>query len=246
MSQFTKTIYITLFVLIVLTPHFGIGHLFSIPERYAQSLASLALFGIAYVVYLLHRRDLRKKEEEKQELENRFSFSSKELNDAYRYIGSINRKLSILGAASSGLLEQPKGTRKNRHAILKELLTTAVTTLGNSSWGMFRFIHVEKGCTERELAHITKEYVLLKSGISNKELMQARQTSGRIAETGDLYVIPTSDKDSPVQCFLILAKGENNIKAEISTLRAIVDQAQLFYKYLSVNQKDIAQNNHDK
>ncbi|OGD24284.1 hypothetical protein A2Z10_02670 [Candidatus Azambacteria bacterium RBG_16_47_10] len=233
MTRFTKIIYILLFILIVLTPHLGIGHLFSIPERYLQSLVTLALFAVALCVYLLHQRDIRRKDEEKQKLENRFSFSSKKLNDAYQYIGSVNRKLSLLSAVGTDLLKKPKETKKGRRVILEELLMTAVTTLGHSSWGMFRFIHTATGRTEQELVHIARGYILLRSTVSNNELLQTRQVSGNLAGIGDLHVISTSDRSAPVQCFLIFAKGKNNIEDEISTLRAIVDQAQLFYTYLS-------------
>ena len=232
MAQLTKIIYILLFALIVLAPHFGIGHLFDIPERYAQSLITAALFGVAYIVYLLHQRDLRKKEEEKQKLENKFSFSSKALNDAYQYIGSANRKLSLLSAVSTDLLDRPKETKRGKRAIFEELLMTAVTVLGRSSWGMFRFIQATTGRTEQGFTHATQGYILLKSTISNNELLQARQVSDKIVKIGNLYVIPTSDRHAPVPCFFMFAKRENGVEAEISTLRAIVDQAQLFYTYL--------------
>ena len=238
MTQFTKIIYILLFVLIVLTPHFGIGHLFSIPELYAQSLTTLVLFGVAYIVYLLHRRDLRKTEKEKQTLENKFLFSSEKLNDAYRYIGSVNRRISLLNDMSTGLLGRTKETKKGKLAIFQELLMTAVMTLSHSSWGMFRFIQVVNGRTEKEFTYAAEKYILLKSNIGNRELLRIRRTSDRIAKIGNLHVVPTSDREASVQCFFIFAKGEYNIEVEISALQAIVDQAQLFYKYFSETPKD--------
>jgi hypothetical protein len=233
MTQFTKIIYTLLFVLIVLVPHLSIGHLFLIPERYAQSLIMVALFAVALGIYLLHQRDMRKKNKEKQKLEDKFSFSSKKLNDAYRYIGSVNRKLSILSAVGTDLLKRPKATKKGRRAIFEELLMTAVTTLSHSSWGMLRFVQVATMRTEQEFTHTTQGYILLKSTISNNELLRTRSASSKIAEIDNLHIISTSDEGASVQCFLMLAKGGNNIEAEVSTLRAIVDQAQLFYMYLS-------------
>lgn len=221
-----------LFLLIVLTPHFNIGHIFFIPERYVQSLVVITLLAVAFGVYSLHQRDIQKKDEEKRKLEDKFSFSSENLNEAYRYIGSVNRKLSLLSAVGTDLLEKPKETKKGRRAIFEELLMTAVASLGHSSWGMFRFIQVATTRTEQEFTYATRGYILLKSNISNNELLQTRQVPDKIAGIGDLYMVSTSDRDAAVQCFLIFEKGENNIEAEVSTLRAIVDQAQLFYAYL--------------
>ncbi len=239
MSQFTKIIYILLATLIVLMPHLGIGHFVSIPEPYAQSLVTVLLLAIAYSVYLLHLRDIRKKNEEKKKLENEFSFSGKKLNEAYQYIGSVNRKLSLLHNVSTVLLNMTKNTTKGQRAIFEELLATAVTTLSHSSFGIFRFIQVENGRTEKEFTHTTRGYILLKSNISNKELLQISQASSRITEMNNLYVISTSDRDASIQCFLMLAKGENDINTEISTLQAVVDQAQLFYKYFSEIPRDM-------
>ena len=53
-----------------------------------------------------------------------------------------------------------------------------------------------------------------------------------IKRIGYLYAMRTTDKKEKVQCFLILPEGENKIDSEYSVLQAIVDQAQLFYKYL--------------
>ncbi|MFH1335509.1 MAG: hypothetical protein ABII96_03240 [Candidatus Zixiibacteriota bacterium] len=54
-----------------------------------------------------------------------------------------------------------------------------------------------------------------------------------IKKIGDLNVLSTTDKKEKIQCFLIFPEGENKLDTEYSILQAIVDQAQLFYKYLN-------------
>lgn len=233
MTQFTKIIYITLFTLIVLVPHFSIGHFFPFPAQYAQSLITVALFAVTFGIYLLHQRDIWKKDVEKQNLESKFSFSSKKLNDAYQYIGSVNRKLSLLSAVGTDLLLRSKETKKGRKAIFEELLMTAVITLSHSPWGMFRFINMATGRTEQEFIHATERYILLKFTVSNDELLQIKKVPNKIGEIDNLYVIFTSDIHASVQCCFVWEKGRDDIFAEISTLQAIIDQAQLFYSYLS-------------
>jgi len=235
MNQLTKIIYVVLVILILLMPHVQIGHLLSVPEPYAQSAVTMTLLIIAYGIYHMHRSDIYKKEQEKQKVEEEFLFSSSKLNDAYQYIGSVNRKIPLFHDMSTGLIRLQKGTKKGQRAIFEELLMTAVTTLGHTSFGTFRFINLGNGRTEKEFTQTTKGYILLKTNISNNELMEIAEAPGRITEMNNMYVISTSDRDALIRCFLIFSRGENSIETEVPILQAITDQAQLFYKYLSEN-----------
>src|SRR3989344_5226058 len=231
MSRFTKTIYLLLLILLIAQPHFITGHVFFIPQVFAQSLANVLLIGIAYGVYRMHRKDIERKQREKEQMEQALELSSSQLSDAYRYIGSINRRLPLLKAVTTGLLAQPKRYKNGKRLIFEELLATAVVSLARAPWGVFRFINTNTGRTEREFIHTAKNYLLLKTTISNKKLLNANEMQW-LEKIDGRYVLPTSDFEAAIRCFFIFSEGENNIENEKSTLQAIVDQAQLFYQYL--------------
>lgn len=56
---------------IFIEPHVITGHVLSVPEAYAESVTSLWIFGVAYGVYLIHRRDVTRREAQVRALEQK-------------------------------------------------------------------------------------------------------------------------------------------------------------------------------
>lgn len=233
MSRFVKGIYVVLFLALVFQPHFIQGHILSIPEAYAQSIAVIILLEIWYLIHSLHRREVAKEQAKRERAEAELHFSSEKLNSSYRYIGSVNRQLTLLPSVTSDLLGQYKEDEKSKKVIFEELLTTAVTTLAHASYGSFRFIRVSDAQTEQEFTYTVEGTGVGRDRYNNQDLMLAKQNSTeRIFSLNGANVLPTSDREAPVQCFFLFDTNESSVKEQETTLQAIVDQAQLFYKYL--------------
>lgn len=233
MTRFVKVMYAFLFLALVLQPHFIQGHILSIPEAYAQSIAIVILLEIWYLIHSLHRREMEKEQAKREQAEAELHFSSEKLNDSYRYIGSVNRRLTLLPSVTSDLLGQYKEDKKSKRVIFEELLATAVTTLAHTTYGSFRFIRVLDAKTEQEFKYVVGEAIGSFDRYSNQDLIRAKQNSSdRIFSLNGLSVLPTSDREAPVQCFFLFDTNESYLKEQEATLQAIVDQAQLFYKYL--------------
>ena len=88
--------------------------------------------------------------------------------------------------------------------------------------------------TVKEFLYTNGDCVLLTHRVGNCELSAARKQTSNIKSLGEFQAVPTSDEEITVQGFLILPKTESNLSDEYSFLQAVVDQAQLFYKYLFV------------
>jgi hypothetical protein len=233
MSRFVKGIYALLFLALVLQPHFIQGHIFSIPAAYAQSIAIIVLLEIWYVIHFLHRREVEREQKKREQAEAELHFSSEKLNDSYRYIGSVNRQLALLPSVTSDLLGQYKKDKKMRRVIFEELLGTAVTTLAHASEGHLRFVRIANAETEEEFKYSLGEVRVQASCYDNKDLIRARKNSvRRIFPLNGVSVLPTSDREASVQCFFLFDVKGSTLKEQETTLQAIVDQAQLFYKYL--------------
>lgn len=233
MTQFVKVMYAVLFLALVLQPHFIQGHIFSIPAAYAQSIATIILIEIWYLIHSFHRREVEREQARRKRAEAELHFSSEKLNDSYRYIGSVNRRLTLLPSVTSDLLGQNTEDEKSKRAVFEELLATAVTTLTHSSHGSFRFIRLSDAKTEQEFKYAIGAVSVGIDRYSNQDLIRARQNSSeRIFSFNGLNGLSTSDREAPVQCFFLFVSDGNSLKEQGATLQAIVDQAQLFHKYL--------------
>lgn len=218
MSVLSKIIYLILFAVLLAEPHLVTGHILVFPRPFAQSLLTLIILGLAYGTYWLNAWHLKRRE--------------RQLADSFRYIGLVNRRLPLLKNLTTDLIRQAAFSQQERKAVFNQLLATAVTSVARAEWGIFRFIAAPSGRTMREFIHASKKYALEKTQIGNQQLLDSRAQANQIKEIHNLLVISTSDKKSPGQCFLILPKGKQFPGDEFSILQSIVDQTQLFHKYL--------------
>ncbi len=227
MSKVTKIIYAILFLLLILQPHFA-RHTSILPRQYLESIGTVVILLIAYVTYYFNKREIRQKVRQ-------LKISEDKLIESFKYIGLINRRLPLLKKITSDLLSRPKVDKKGRRAIFEDLLATAVVSIAKAPWGLFRFIDMHQTSTTREFMYNNGHYILLRSKVSNKELLEARNGNRSITSLDDIHIISTSDSESATQCILIFPKNDTMpAEADIQVLRAIVDQAQLFFKYLYI------------
>lgn len=225
MSKFTKLIYGLLFLILLIHPHFLPDHIGFLPRAYAESLITVLLFGAAFLVYWLHKRDLAKKEAELKD-------AGEKLLDAFKYIGTVNRRLPLLKSLTTDLLASSKLSKKEKLKIFQDLLATALVSVAKVEWGLLRFIDIESGKTVKEFIFAVKDYVVMKNGIGNKELLQSRRQQAAIKSSEDLFIIPTTEQDAIIQGHLVFPKPDSSLEDERWVLQAITDQAQLFFKYL--------------
>lgn len=232
MSRYSKLIYGLLFALIVLEPHFITRHVLFIPRPYAESLVTLLIGGVAFLIYIVHGRDIKRKDTERLGIMRVLDQSTNKLKQAYEYIGKLNRRLPLLKNITTELLSRPKTDKKSRKTIFEDLLATAVISIVKAPWGLFRFIEVGRERTAREFIYNNGHSSMLHTKIGNKELLH-RGNNQIVTERDDLHVVRTSDQESATRCVFIFPQRQvATSEADLQVLQAIVDQAQLFYKYV--------------
>ena len=229
MPRLYITIYIFLFAALVAQPHL-VDHVSFIPKAYVESTVTLVLMMLAYGTYHLYRRELTKRERKHRELEAALGLSEQKLIDAFQYIGFVNRRLPLLKNLSSDLLAQEKLNRRDKKTVIHRLLAVATGSIAKVPWGLLRFVEVASQRTMREFFYRAGNIALAIPKISNKELIQEATYASRRT----VYVIPTSDHEAEVQGFLVVPEPAEDIRNEYGVLQAIVDQAQLFYRYLFI------------
>src|SRR3989338_4562982 len=133
MTLFTKITYLILFILLILHPHFIQNHIGFFAPAYAQSLTTLVIVGLGYGLYLLHKKDVDRREEE-------IKISTDKLVEAFKYIGEVNWHLPLLKNLTTDLLHRKWQLSKEKKNIFNELLGLAVISIARAEWGLFRFV----------------------------------------------------------------------------------------------------------
>ncbi len=228
MSKFIKIIYFLLFVGLVIHPHLVPDHIGILPEAYAESLVTIFIVGAGVAIYYLHQQEVKKSKKLQEDLR----ISQGKLLDSFKYIGSVNTRLPLFKRLSSELLASSKYTKQHKKTIFNNLLASAIVSIAKAKWGLLRFVEIDTQRTVKEFLYTNGDYVLLTQRVGNRELLSTRNQSSNIKDLGEFQVVPTSDEEITVQGFLILPKAESNLDNEYPFLQVVVDQSQLFYKYL--------------
>ncbi len=230
MSTFTKAIYAILFTVLLLQPHLVERHIFPTASPYVQNVVTISIFILGFLTYFLHKREVQKKETENQQLGLKLKAEHVKLLDSLEYLGRVNRRLPLLQNLTSDLLTDFQDVRRKKKRIFERLLNTAVVSIIDTEWGVLRFVHEQKQRTLKEFSFSrTKQYTAIQLG--NKELLQLQDQKDNYATVGKYSLIASSNASHPERCFLIIPKRDNLQEEDLNTLRAIVDQAHLFYAY---------------
>jgi hypothetical protein len=89
-------IYLTLFVLAILTPQFIAREVGLLREEDVEALLIFCFGAFGFMIYLAKEKTLLKLIREKLHLEKQTSLITRDLSDSYSYIGEMNRKLDIV------------------------------------------------------------------------------------------------------------------------------------------------------
>ena len=233
MSKITKAIYALLLIFLVLQPHVIADHIFSLPPAYAQSVSIVILMAVAYAVYRIHHWDITRRERQKAGLRSDLQRVSGSLNEAFKYLGEVNRQLPLFMYITSDLLSKFSAANQNKKEFFDDLLAVAAVSAAKTPWALLRFIQAETGRTLAEFSY-PPDAAAPRQKISNKKLLDLKISPEKnMVNLDDRRVFQSSDRRAAIQCFLILPKTEGKPEPERSDiLQIITDQGQLFYQYL--------------
>lgn len=237
MSSFTKIIYAILFVILLLQPHLIERHIFPSASPYVQNVITILVFVFGFLTYFLHQHDVRKKEKENQQLGTKLRVEQAKLLDSFKYLGLVNRRLPLLQNLTSDILTDFQDVGREKKRIFERLLNTAVVSIIDTEWGALRFVHESKQRTLKEFSFSrAQSFPVIQLG--NKALLQSRNGKDNHVIIGDYSLIVSSNASHPETCFLIIPRQHDLQEEDLNILRAIVDQAHLFYSYVyPVNSK---------
>ena len=232
MSPIAYTIYALLVIALIVQPHIFAGHVFGIQSPYAQSGSTALMIAIAGVVYILHRRDITKRELAKAKALKELEDSTEKLKDSFEYIARVNRRLPLLKEVTTDLLTASPRTKKDKQKIFEHLLATAVVSLSRAESGRFRFIEMKSGRTVKEFLFPAKKHREPTVPFSNRAILELRTSEESLKRLDDHYVLPTTHRDAPVQCHYIFPTVSHSLEENRPVLQNIIDQSQVVYKYL--------------
>jgi len=210
---------LTLFLLIVFTPYLIGSGVSLFEEELVEVAAIVFLFAIGCVVLLLYRkevvrnlRELDRFKQDKNSLELR-------LDEAFKYIGSVNIQVREIKAAFSDITKFPE-TKKDFRYIL-QFLTAKTLSIVNVEWVLFRIINTQNLDTLHEYCQTRGKAVILKHKIGNKELVSSAKPEG-------LTIVASGQENFHIKTLCIMPKAIITQDQRIF-IKAVANQLEMLF-----------------
>lgn len=220
--------YISLFILIVLTPYFIKDGLPWAAETTVEGF--FLAVELAALMFFFSQYDslVRKKEEEVWMLDIKLKSKEKELLSAFQYLGKVNVQISMI----KSLLEKMKipSTRNQLREIYAELLRL-VSSLTGEDCACLRIINIENGRTLSEhIETVNKTKDHLENSLGNNDLI--KRFRQKIKEDDSEYTFFYSDTDNfSIKAFVLVPKNHKKhfTAEERSFLEAVANQCEIMF-----------------
>jgi hypothetical protein len=227
-AKFLKFAYMVAITLllsaVVFTPVFIRNHLllfkkYVIEEDAVEAVFIIILLLIAYILSNIYKKELKKYRQQTRRLIRDNCDLSSKLDDAFRYIGSVNVQIQQIRSIFCGLRRYP-ATEK---AFKKDLTLFAGKMLGivNADWVMIRIISQNNLRTLKEHLESRKKVNFKCKGISNKAIVANRLIEG--------YSIVRSSRYNSVIMGVSVFPKKSLDEEEKILAEAITNQIEMLY-----------------
>ncbi len=208
------------FIIAILTPHLVHGHVF-IPVKYAQSAVLFLDLIMAYIFYLVYKREIDKINHDKRRIKE-------DLLDSYKYIGKVNRQVDLFKKFINFLsLNKDKNKFKGKN-IFDDLLTTMMNSVAKSDKGLIRFINKDSGRTIKEFFyHKEGDQFVVK--LSNAKLIKEDLDFNELVnDNGEINIVSSDYDYLKIRCILCYTKKEEG-NTDIELLKTLLNQIHLLF-----------------
>lgn len=216
-------IYLALFVLVILTPHFIVGERLFLREEDFESLLIFCFGTFGFMIYLAKEKTLLRVFREKLHLQKQTNIITRDLSDSYSYIGEMNRKLDIVRDL---IFDLPKMTAaalgKKNDSLYASLLQT-VSLLSKTDRVVLCFVDTKKksivAIVEKSTKHSFAPHLDAEKLLADGKFFWEEQ---------DYAVVRSPRQAKGAAAFLIFAKAQNHIE-DSDVFKILVSQALLLY-----------------
>lgn len=203
------------FLVAILTPHIVHGHIF-ISEKYAESAILFLDIILAYVFYLMYKREMKKADKEKRKTEE-------DLLDSYKYIGKANVHASMLRKFVNFISLRYCDKKKfNEKKVFNNLLSIIVVSFLKVNNGAVRFIDKKSGNTVGEFFYNKSEQEF-KIKLSNNEIIH-----NKIISNKKINIIKSDYKNGEIICVFYYNKNINE-EVDVNFLKTLINQMHLLF-----------------
>jgi len=223
--KFLKKIYLVsiclIFLLIIFTPILikG-GSSFIVDEELLESIIVAVLFGIGYFIYRLYEKQTQKDKKELVKLNRDKKTLEERLEEAFRYIGTVNIQIQEVKSILSSIEQYPEKQSDIKYVF--EYLGYKILSIVDADWALLRVVDLTKEKTLKEFCAIRNRTAAPKNKISNnKELIENKPK-------GKYLILKSAQINLGIKAFCVLSSERIN-DDQIDLIKAITNQLEMLF-----------------
>jgi hypothetical protein len=213
-----------LLALIIATPYVITGSIrlwkdWALSEETIETILIVLFFAIGYLVTMGYRKEYNRHRREVEELMASKESAQTELDEAFRYIGSMNVQIAEIKTIFSGRKRYPQD-QQDFKKILTFFAERALSIVG-SDWVVFRIIKPDILRTLSEQIQVRGDAKYVNRNIGNKALIEGHKIKN--------CVVVRSDQENlnlKVVCVLSCKELKDN---EEVLIKAIVNELEMLF-----------------
>ncbi|MDP3957553.1 MAG: hypothetical protein Q8Q10_03580 [bacterium] len=215
-------IYLTLFILVVLTPEIIAEGALFLREEDVESLVIFCFGLFGFALYLAKEKALWRVFQEKLHLQKRAHLITRDLSDSYSYIGGMNRKFDIVKELIFRLPESTAEASVKREPETYQLIIQAVKLLAKTETVSLRFVNMRTKDIEKAVENDSEKAF---SSFDAKTLLASKKT---FWEAEGCVVVRSPRQAKNMLAYIIFPKVTNRID-DIEVFKILASQALLLF-----------------
>ena len=189
-----------------------------------EEFATLILGSIAFAVFLIQERLLKKNVSEKKAIQKKVNRMTKDLTHSYSYIGEINRKVDILESIALSYPESLILTTKKQKEVYKSIME-AIRLFGKSDEFTLCFVCMSSKDVLKEI----KSFPDASMNFSPKNF----DFTAQFIESDEFIVVNSPKAIDDVFSYIVLKKKTPNQRLEdLEMIRTLAAQALFFFMFV--------------
>lgn len=211
-------------VLLIAANHFFIKDELLLYKSYVQVILIILLLAVGYTIYNVFKEEIRNKINELEILRHSHKNLKDRLDDAFKYIGSVNVQINEIRSIFSDMKQYPESKKDLRYTL--EFFANKILGIINAGWVVIQVIDLNNLTTLTEYNLTRTKGAAVKQNISNKELVdnKNKDTTAITSEQNNLFI----------KAYCVLPKVEISREQKVF-IKAICSRLELLYLIFSSN-----------
>lgn len=219
-------LFLIIIILDIIMPYIIRGGFLFVHEQHFETILEILLFAIGFIIYIFYNQEVKKHKIALDQLQKHHQSTEERLDEAFKYIGSINVQIQEIKSIFADLKIYPENKKELKY--IMEFLGKKILSMINTDWVILRIIDLTNLKTLRETSICRGQALLLKHQFTNDDILNNGEN------LVDYNLFTSEQKSLNIKVFCIFPKKDKTKEQEVF-IKAIISQLEMLFIIFTSN-----------